>query len=313
MIEEILTTCLAPCCKGMRLDQALAQSFPQHSRNRLSQWIKQGQVTIEGKSCEPKLKVKGGEQVAIHPPLAIAQALAQNIPLSIVYEDEALLVINKPAGLVVHPGAGNAEGTLLNALLYHAPQLKHLPRAGIIHRLDKETTGLMVIAKTLSAHTALVVALQKRVIQREYLALVGTELIAGTTIEAPIGRHPLVRTKMAVTQSGKFACTHFRCKRRYQGFTLLDVKLETGRTHQIRVHLSHQGYPLVGDATYGWRYRVPPKSSLALQNYLSTFNRQALHAWRLSLPHPVSKQPCSWQAPLPEDFSELLRLLQLKE
>lgn len=297
--------------KGMRLDQALAKCFPEHSRTRITQWIKQGQVSLDGQILEPKIKVLGGETVEIAATLSpVHEDPAESIPLNIIYEDDDILVINKPAGLVVHPAAGNYQGTLLNALLYHAPQLKLLPRAGIVHRLDKDTTGLMVVAKTLPAHTALVAALQQREIQREYVALVGAEVIAGKSIDEPIGRHPHQRTKMAVTHTGKPARTHFRCKKRYYGFTLLDVKLETGRTHQIRVHLSHIGYPIVGDATYGWRYRVPAKSSVELREQLMAFRRQALHAVSLSLQHPVKGDLMSWQAPLPQDFSDLLALLQ---
>ncbi|MGD9592278.1 MAG: RluA family pseudouridine synthase, partial [Candidatus Berkiella sp.] len=204
-------------------------------------------------------------------------------------------------------------GTLLNALLYHAPSLNLIPRAGIVHRLDKDTTGLMVVAKTLEAHTALVAALAKRDIARGYVALVGSEVIAGATIDAPIGRHPFARTKMAVTHAGKPARTHFTCLKRYQGFTLLDVKLETGRTHQIRVHLSHIGHPIVGDATYGWRYRIPAKSTQSLQQALLGFKRQALHARSLSLQHPLTGETMSWQAPIPDDFATLLKQLQAKE
>lgn len=309
-----LHTALPEECRGMRFDQALAKCFPEHSRSRLTHWIKQGQVTLDGKIVEPKSRVNGGETVQIEANvLSQNEDAAQMIPLDLIYEDEDLLVLNKPAGLVVHPACGNRQGTLLNALLYHAPQLAQLPRAGIVHRLDKDTTGLMVVAKTLGAHTALVAALQRREIQREYLALVGSEVIAGATIDEPIGRHPHQRTKMAVTHSGKPARTHFRCKKRYHGFTLLDVKLETGRTHQIRVHLSHKGLPIVGDATYGWRYRIPAKSSVELQTMLLAFRRQALHAKALSLVHPVSGETFSWQAPIPEDFADLLKLLIPKE
>lgn len=312
--EISLSTIIPEEFKGMRLDQALAKCFPEHSRTRITQWIKQGQVSLNGQILEPKVKVIGGESVCVAAVVNPAQDdPAQSIPIDIVYEDDDILVLNKPAGLVVHPAAGNLQGTLLNALLYHAPQLKLLPRAGIVHRLDKDTTGLMVVAKTLPAHTALVDALQKREIQREYVALVGAEVIAGASIDEPIGRHPHQRTKMAVTHSGKPARTHFRCKRRYHGFTLLDVKLETGRTHQIRVHLSHIGYPIVGDATYGWRYKIPAKSTPELQQMLMAFRRQALHAISLSLSHPVSGQEMSWKAPMPEDFSALIKLLIPKE
>ncbi len=314
-MEKInLQTSIPDDCKGFRLDQALAHCFPEHSRTRLTQWIRSGQVSVDGQTCEPKAKVNGGEAIAINASV-LTQLTEQpeDIALNILFEDDNLLVLNKPAGLVVHPAAGNRQGTLLNALLHHAPELSHLPRAGIVHRLDKDTTGLMVVAKTLSAHTALVAALQKREIKREYVALVGVEVIAGATIDEPIGRHPHQRTKMAVTHNGKPARTHFRCLKRYHGFTLLDVKLETGRTHQIRVHLSHRGYPIVGDATYGWRYRIPAKSSQDLQQALLNFRRQALHAKALTLAHPVSGEILSWQAPLPEDFQSLLKLLQTKE
>jgi 23S rRNA pseudouridine1911/1915/1917 synthase len=301
-------------CQGMRLDQILAKNFPQYSRMRLSQWIKQGQVLVDGQICEPKTKLHGGEYVAIQATVPVStEDMPQSIPLDILYEDDDLLVLNKPAGLVVHPGAGNTQSTLLNALLHHAPSLQHLPRAGIVHRLDKDTTGLMVVAKSLPAHTGLVAALQAREIQREYLALIGSELIAGGTVDAPIARHPAQRTKMAVDSRGKPAVTHYRCQRRYQGFTLLKVRLETGRTHQIRVHLSHKNYPIVGDALYGWRYKIPPQSSQALQEALRAFRRQALHAERLAFIHPVTGQALEWQTPLPEDFAHLLTLLTPKE
>lgn len=309
-----LTTIIPESYRGLRLDQALAKCFPEHSRMRLGQWIKEGQVLVEGKQLPAKAKVQGGEEVIIHAHVAIAQEdVAQAIPLNIIYEDEDILVINKPANMVVHPGAGNARNTLLNALLHHVPNLRHLPRAGIIHRLDKDTTGLMVIAKTLSAHTILVAALQRREIEREYLALVSNEVIAGGTIDAPMGRHPTQRIKMAVLASGKPAITYYRCHKKYEGFTLFRVKLETGRTHQIRVHLAHIHYPIVGDALYGWRYRIPRQSSVELQEALRNFNRQALHAFRLALKHPRTEQMLSWEAPLPEDFAHLLTLLKLRE
>jgi 23S rRNA pseudouridine1911/1915/1917 synthase len=292
---------------GLRLDSALAKCFPEHSRSRITQWIRLEQVRVNGEIWEPKRKIQGGEQIEIHATrFPVLENCGEEIPLSIVYEDEDILIINKPAGLVVHPGAGNPQGTLLNALLHHAPQLSHLPRAGIIHRLDKDTTGLMVVTKTLEAHTFLVAALSRREIAREYLALVGSEIIAGKTLDHPIGRHPQQRIKMAVLDSGKPAVTHYRCQKRYQGFTLLHVKLETGRTHQIRVHLSHEGHPLVGDTTYGWRHRVPPKSTEALKIAIMNFQRQALHAWRLSLTHPRTGEKHTWDVPLPADFLELI-------
>lgn len=303
-----LTTSIPEEYRGLRLDVVLAKCFPQHSRSRLAEWVKQSKVTLNGKPVlEPKTKVQGGELLAVLTELSVVQHDApEAIPLQIIYEDDDILVINKPAGLVVHPAAGNRKGTLLNALLFHAPSLNHLPRAGIVHRLDKETTGLMVVAKTLPAHTALVDAMQKREIEREYLAVVAQELIAGGTIDAPIGRHPHQRTKMAVTSQGKPARTHYRCKMRYRGFTLLEIKLDTGRTHQIRVHFSHKGLPLVGDTIYGWRYKLPPQSTPELQKQLLAFRRQALHACRLSLVHPSKHERMTWEAPLPTDFANLI-------
>lgn len=303
-----LTTVMDESYGGQRLDQALAKCFPAHSRARLTDWIKRNEVWVNGEHWEPKRKLKGGESILIDAEVAAQQAdEGQAIPLSIIYEDDEILVLNKPAGRVVHPGAGNRQSTLLNALLYHAPALREIPRAGIIHRLDKDTTGLMVVAKTLAAHTKLVASLAAREIEREYLVLIAGEWIAGKTIDLPIGRHPTQRTKMAVMKtSGKPARTHFRCYQRYEGYTLLHAKLETGRTHQIRVHLSHDGFPVVGDSTYGWRYRVPKGASVALQEAIRRFSRQALHAWKLSLDHPVSGERLSFEVPLPDDFAALL-------
>lgn len=297
--------------RGHRLDQALAKCFPTHSRARLTDWIKRKEVTVDGAYWEPKTKLKGGEAVIINTNVSMQQAdEEENIPLNIVYEDADLLVLNKPAGLVVHPGAGNRQGTLLNALLYHAPCLREIPRAGIIHRLDKDTTGLMVVAKSLEAHTKLVAELAARQIDRQYLALVAGEWIAGKTIDLPIGRHPTTRTKMAVMQiSGRPAVTHFRCHQRFVGYTLLHAKLETGRTHQIRVHLSHDGSPLVGDSLYGWRYKVPKGASPALQEAIRAFQRQALHAWKLAFNHPLTHEALAFEAPVPEDFQSLLKIL----
>lgn len=303
-----LTTQVPDDYRGLRLDVVLAKCFPEHSRSRLAEWIKQAKVCLNDKiAISPKARVQGGETLTLKTTLAIVQHdAAESIPLHIIYEDDDILVINKPAGLVVHPAAGNHRGTLLNALLFHAPSLNLLPRAGIVHRLDKDTTGLMVVAKTLATHTALVSAMQKREIEREYLALVADELIAGGTIDLPVGRHPVQRTKMAVTTNGKPARTHYRCHKRYRGFTLLDVKLDTGRTHQIRVHFSHQKLPLVGDTVYGWRYKLPPQSSPELQKQLLAFRRQALHACRLSLVHPIKNEKMTWTAPIPNDFAMLL-------
>lgn len=306
-----LTTTLEECHVGKRLDQVLAECFSEYSRARLTEWIKRGSVTVNGRAGQPKQKIKGGESIVLDVIVeGDSVAEAEAIPLDIVYEDDEVLVLNKSAGLVVHPGAGNRQGTILNALLHHMPAIRHVPRAGIIHRLDKDTTGLMVVAKTLEAHTKLVSVLAKREIEREYLALIGGEWIAGKTIENVMGRHPTQRTKMAVlTHAGKPAKTHFRCHEKYRGFTLLHARLETGRTHQIRVHLAHEGYPIVGDSLYGWRYRVPKGASPALCDRIQQCTRQVLHAWRLQFCHPVTGEKLLFEAPLPDDFQALLAVL----
>jgi len=305
-----LNTTIPESYSGLRFDQALAKCFPEHSRNRLAQWIKSGQATLNDQQVTVKHLVQGGEVVNLRANIDVRHDdEPQAIALDIIYEDQEILVVNKPAGLVVHPAAGNHDGTLLNALLYHVPTLKHLPRAGIIHRLDKDTTGLMIIAKTLTAHTALVASLAEREIERCYMALVAKELICGKTIDAPIGRHLHHRTKMAVVKSGKPARTHIRCQQRFHGFTLLSIKLETGRTHQIRVHLSHENMPIVGDSAYGWRVKLPKSATLALQTQVQNFKRQALHAYRLALVHPTSLKPIEFEAPLPNDFKTLVESL----
>jgi len=284
---------------GLRLDQALAELLPRYSRSRLQTWITDGAVTLDGQTTTPKCKVWGGEQVRVqpvaHPSETSAQAEA--IDLDIVYEDDALLVINKPAGLVVHPGSGNWSGTLLNALLHHAPQLQGVPRAGIVHRLDKETSGLLVVAKTLEAQTDLVRQLQARTVKRHYLALVEGNVEQAGKVEAPIGRHPTARTKMAVVSRGKPAVTHYNVLQRFARHTLIECRLETGRTHQIRVHMQTIGHPLVGDPTYG-------------SKRTHAFKRQALHAARLGLIHPVTHVAMEWEAPLPEDMQKLLNAMK---
>ncbi|MGV6858827.1 MAG: 23S rRNA pseudouridine(1911/1915/1917) synthase RluD [bacterium] len=302
---------VSPVDAGRRLDQILAESFPEFSRSRLQAWVKSGQVTVNGDSCKSKDKMRGGEQVAVQmePPEEDPQFAPEDIPLNVVYEDDHILVINKPPGLVVHPGAGNWSGTLLNGLLHYAPQLAGIPRAGIVHRLDKDTSGLMVVAKTLQAHKNLVDALAERDVSREYLALVQGEMVAGGTVESPIGRHSKDRKRMAVTVGGKEAITHYRVNQRFHGYTLLDVKLETGRTHQIRVHLSSIHYPIVGDQVYGTRLRLPVSPSPELEAFLRGFKRQALHARKLGLYHPDSDEFLSWEAPVPEDYQRLLDLL----
>ncbi|MGD2112404.1 MAG: 23S rRNA pseudouridine(1911/1915/1917) synthase RluD, partial [Gammaproteobacteria bacterium] len=272
--------------RGRRLDLALAELVPDYSRSRLQQWIRAGQVTLDARVAQVREKVHGGEVVRIAATLpAQGNDQPQAIELELLHADADLLVINKPAGLVVHPAAGNPAGTLLNALLHYDPALAALPRAGIVHRLDKATSGLLVVARNLTAHKRLVEALQARRITREYLAVVSTVLTAGGRIDAPIGRHPVERKRMAVTAGGKAAVTHYRVEERYRAHTLVRVRLETGRTHQIRVHMAHQHTPLLGDPVYGGRLRLPAGAGVALQETLAGFRRQALHATRLELQH----------------------------
>jgi 23S rRNA pseudouridine1911/1915/1917 synthase len=296
-------------CAGMRFDQALARLLPEYSRSRLQEWIAAGLATLDGCSVPAKHKVWGDEAIAVSPQSHPAEQpyAAEDIALDIVYEDDALLVIDKPVGLVVHPGSGNWEGTLLNALLHHAPQLEGVPRAGIVHRLDKDTSGLLVVAKTLTAQTALVRQLQARSVKREYLALAWGEVRHNGYVDAPIGRHPTQRVKMAVVEGGKPAVTHYQIEERFSGCTLLRCRLETGRTHQIRVHLASIGHPLVGDSVY---LKGMPKCPAALRELLHGFPRQALHATRLALEHPVTGGEMEWHAPLPEDMQQLLRQIR---
>ncbi|EPC5683006.1 23S rRNA pseudouridine(1911/1915/1917) synthase RluD [Pseudomonas aeruginosa] len=296
---------------GQRLDQIAAQLFPEHSRSRLAGWIKDGRLTVDGAVLRPRDIVHSGAQLVLEAEQeAQGEWLAQDIELEIVYEDEHILVIDKPAGLVVHPAAGHQDGTLLNALLYHVPDIANVPRAGIVHRLDKDTTGLMVVAKTLEAHTKLVAQLQARSVSRIYEAIVIGVLTSGGTIDAPIGRHGVQRQKMAVVDAGKVAVSHYRVLERFRAHTHTRVKLETGRTHQIRVHMSHIGYPLVGDPVYGGRFRIPPVASQTLVQTLREFPRQALHARFLELDHPATGVRMKWESPLPEDFLWLLSLLR---
>ncbi|HBN8227957.1 23S rRNA pseudouridine(1911/1915/1917) synthase RluD [Pseudomonas aeruginosa] len=296
---------------GQRLDQIAAQLFPEHSRSRLAGWIKDGRLTVDGAVLRPRDIVHSGAQLVLKAEQeAQGEWLAQDIELEIVYEDEHILVIDKPAGLVVHPAAGHQDGTLLNALLYHVPDIANVPRAGIVHRLDKDTTGLMVVAKTLEAHTKLVAQLQARSVSRIYEAIVIGVITSGGTIDAPIGRHGVQRQKMAVVDAGKVAVSHYRVLERFRAHTHTRVKLETGRTHQIRVHMSHIGYPLVGDPVYGGRFRIPPVASQTLVQTLREFPRQALHARFLELDHPATGVRMKWESPLPEDFLWLLSLLR---
>jgi len=296
---------------GKRLDQALAVLFQEFSRSRLQQWIREGQVRVDARVLRPKDKVFAGQQVSLQAELSPeGDWEAQAIPLDIVYEDPQLLVIHKPAGLVVHPAAGNASGTMLNALLHHAPQLENLPRAGIIHRLDKDTSGLLVVAKDLASHKTLVEQLQAREFTREYLAVVVGVMTSGGTVDAPIGRHPVQRKRMAVVERGKPAITHYRVEERFRAHSLVRVKLETGRTHQIRVHMAYVHYPLVGDPVYGGRLKLPRACTPALAEALRQFRRQALHAVRLGVVHPLTGEYLEWEAPLPADMQGLLAVLR---
>jgi len=296
----------------LRLDQALARLFPEYSRARLTQWLKSGEVLLDGQVRRPRDRVLGGEAVTIDAGIEDANpaSTAEPIDLDIVYEDEALLIINKPVNLVVHPGAGNRQGTLLNALLHHCPDLSTVPRAGIVHRLDKNTTGLMVVAKTIESHHQLIEAMQAREIRREYEAVVHGVMTAGGTIDEPIGRHPVDRKRMAVVATGKPSVTHYRVVQRFRLHTWIRVKLETGRTHQIRVHMAHRRYPIVGDPVYGGRMRMPANASAELQQTLREFSRQALHAIQLAVPHPLSGEVMEWTAALPDDMRHLIAMLE---
>lgn len=296
---------------GARLDQALAKLFPQYSRSQLQTWIRTGAVTTDDQvQTQPRQKVVADQKIKINATLTVtAHWEAQPIALDVIYEDEALLVINKPAGLVVHPGAGVPNSTLANALLHYAPELATVPRSGIIHRLDKDTSGLLVIARNLESHHALTQQMKQRAITREYQAIVNGVMVAGGHVDAPMGRHPIQRTKMAVVATGRTAVSHYRVIERFRAHTHIHVKLETGRTHQIRVHMAHIHYPLVGDPIYG-KKGMPAQLTAPVREALQAFKRQALHAAALSLIHPFSGQATSWHAPLPQDMSDLLALLR---
>lgn len=295
---------------GLRLDQALARALPQYSRARLQGWIEAGAVRVDGHRLRAKDKVLGGEQIEVAVRLeADLRVAAQAQPLAVIHQDRALFVINKPAGMVVHPGAGNPGRTLQNALLALDPKLALVPRAGLVHRLDKDTSGLLVIARTPEAHARLVEALAQRRIERSYLAICSGAMTGGGTVDAPIGRHRSQRTRMAVRNDGREAVTHYRIVKRYHAHTLVRVQLETGRTHQIRVHLAHIGYPIVGDPVYGGRRRLPAGCGPALAAALSAFARQALHAARLALAHPMTGRALEWEVPMPEDMARLVKAL----
>ncbi len=307
----IMSANIPPEMAGERLDKALARLFPDFSRMSLTQWIREGQVRVDGGARRPRDKVRGGEEVT----LRVAReektrCEAQDIPLDIVFEDASLLVIDKPAGLVVHPGAGNPQGTMMNALMHHAPELAELPRAGIVHRLDKDTSGLLVVARSPQARTSLEEQIAARTFEREYHALVNGVMTSGGAVDAPIGRHPRQRTRMAVREGGRAAVSHYRVMERLRVHTLVRVMLETGRTHQIRVHMAHIRHPLVGDPVYGGRLRMPPDCGGALREVLRGFRRQALHAARLAITHPQSGERLTWASPLPADMAALLQALR---
>lgn len=308
MSEQIqMSIDVPPELGNKRLDQVAAELFPDYSRAKLQSWIKDGQLLVDGAAMKPKDKLIGGETLALNVEIqAEGEWEAQKMDLPIIYEDEHILVLNKPADLVVHPAAGNPDGTLLNGLLYHCPELRNIPRAGIVHRLDKDTTGLMVVAKTLQAQNHIVDQLQTREMGREYEAVVQGVLTGGGKVEEPIGRHMKDRLKMAVHPTGKEAITHYRVQERFPAHTHLRLKLETGRTHQIRVHMAHLQHPIVGDPLYGGRVRLPKGVGHELREVLRAFPRQALHAKYLELYHPATEELMDWEVDLPDDMYALL-------
>lgn len=307
----ILTAKIPEEMAGMRLDQCLAEVFPDYSRSKLQTWIKAGRVTVNQHSLKAKDKIDGGELIELDAEAEeVLESEGEDIPLDIIYEDDSILIVNKPAGLVVHPAVGHWDGTLVNALLNHAPELKSLPRAGIVHRLDKDTSGLLMVAKTLKAHNSLSKQLQERTITREYLALVKGWMTAGGTVDAPLGRHPNDRKRHVVREDGKHAVTHYRLEKRLKRHTLVRVKLETGRTHQIRVHMAYIKYPLVGDQSYGGRFQMLANCSEHLEEILRNFKRQALHATKLGLQHPETDEYCEWELPMPEDMEILIKAIE---
>ena len=312
MPQITLSAEVQPEQMGQRLDQTLAELFPEYSRSRLKTWIEADLVKLNDRITNiPREKVLGGEKIEITVEVEDETRFEpENIPLNIVYEDDDIIVINKPKDLVVHPGAGNPNGTVLNALLYHYPPIAEVPRAGIVHRLDKDTTGLMVVAKTIPAQTKLVRDLQKRKITREYEAVASGIMTKGGTVDQPMARHATKRTLMAVHPMGKPAVTHYRIMENYRNYTRLRLRLETGRTHQIRVHMAHIAHPLLGDQTYGGRPRPPKNASENFMEILRNFKRQALHAVMLRLAHPITGEMMEWYAPLPDDFVELLNALK---
>lgn len=297
---------------GKRLDVVLAELFPEYSRSRLKLWIEQGQVLVNGEAAKPKNRLLGDErlQLTVQHIESESNCEAEAIPLDIIYDDEDIIIINKPVGLVVHPAAGHYTGTLQNALLYYDEALSAIPRAGIVHRLDKDTSGLMVVARNLRAHNYLVEQIQQHNVIREYQAVVHGVLTGGGRVDQPIGRHPHDRIRMAVRENGREAVTHYRLLERFREHSHIKVQLETGRTHQIRVHMSFLRHSLVGDPVYAGRQRIPAGAAGELVEFLQQFKRQALHAWRLSFSHPSSSEQVSFEAPLPEDMRQLISLLQ---
>lgn len=297
---------------GKRLDVVLAELFPEYSRSRLKTWIEQGQVLVNGKTAKPKTKVLGDEElrVSVQSLESEDNCVAEDIPLDIVYQDESIIVVNKPADFVVHPAAGHYSGTMQNALLHFDKSLAAIPRAGIVHRLDKDTTGLMVVARNLSSHKYLVEQIQKHEVIRQYQAVVYGVMTGGGMVDQPIGRHPRDRIKMAVRENGREAITHYRLLERFREHSHVKVQLETGRTHQIRVHMSYLRHPIVGDQVYAGRHRNPAGASPELLHYLQGFKRQALHAWKLTFAHPEHGEEVSFEAPLPDDMQQLIALLQ---
>ena len=311
MQQEDFTVIVPEQHHGKRLDLVLALLCPRHSRSRLQAWIRSGFVTVDGAGLKQKDTVRSGQSIRVCATLEDQNEnwAGQDIPIDIIYEDEDILAVNKQPGITVHPGAGNPDRTLVNALLYYAPQLAKVPRAGIVQRLDKDTSGIMVVAKTPESHTRLVRDLQRRNITRSYRAIVHGTLISGGTVDAPIGRHPSLRTRMAVTDKGKPAITHYRIVKKFPACTDTRVKLETGRTHQIRVHMAHLGHPIIGDPVYGGRKRFAKNLPASLREALAAFPRQALHAARLELQHPISGNLLELEAPLAEDIAQLLEKL----
>lgn len=297
--------------KNKRLDQALAQLLPEYSRAQIQSWIKSGHILVDGKTVKPNTKLKGLEEIQVSVQERLDEMWeAQKLPLDIVHEDDDVIVLNKPVGLVVHPGSGVSSNTLLNALIHHAPQLKKLPRAGIVHRLDKNTSGILVIAKSERAFKSLTQQLKTRTMSREYKAIVYGAMISGGTVDAPIDRHAIERKRMAVVETGKPAITHYRIAEKFPNHTLLSVKLDTGRTHQIRVHMLHIRHPIVGDNTYGGRTRLSKGMSEELIALLREFKRQALHAFALGFIHPATDEPVSFKVDLPEDMQVLIKALR---